>query len=293
MLLHMPLYPRGRGMCFPQFPRRLSSTLARQYPHEVSDDDDLDCLPQSDDSSERSQSPDDYCLHRNAPTLSEVESASVSPSGSRRSFELAAGLDLDSDLSEPDFPGVETDDSQAESDSDGELSIANNVDLEDDTCESEVPLPPQLPYVAEERLQEVWPMGEAAFAIFTCPITHDVMSDPVVSADGYTYERSAIARWFETSRKSPVTGQKLPHAELVPNQSVRTLLKTLIDMTAPQVEKKQLCVTPSQKEPGKMRTCELQTPKLVPIPDHRPSSSSSSSSSSSAVRRGEKLACQC
>lgn len=34
------------------------------------------------------------------------------------------------------------------------------------------------------------------------------------------------------SRKSPVTGQTLPHTELVPNQSVRTLLKTLIDMTA-------------------------------------------------------------
>ncbi|CAK9049203.1 unnamed protein product [Durusdinium trenchii] len=58
-----------------------------------------------------------------------------------------------------------------------------------------------------------------------------------VSADGYTYERAAIARWFETSRKSPVTGQTLPHADLVPNQSVRTLLKTIIDMTEKHQEK--------------------------------------------------------
>lgn len=85
--------------------------------------------------------------------------------------------------------------------------------------------------MAEERLQEVWPLGEAAFGIFLCPITHDVMTDPVVCADGYTYERTAISRWFETSRKSPVTGQSLPHVEMVPNQSVRTLLKTLIDMS--------------------------------------------------------------
>jgi len=45
------------------------------------------------------------------------------------------------------------------------------------------------------------------------------------------YERSAICRWFERSRKSPVTGQALPSTELVPNHSVRTLLKTLIDMS--------------------------------------------------------------
>merc|ERR1719162_1582579 len=60
------------------------------------------------------------------------------------------------------------------------------------------------------------------------------MTDPVVSVDGYTYERAAIARWFSSSRNSPVTGQPLPHSELVPNHSVRTLLKTLIDMTSPQ-----------------------------------------------------------
>ncbi|CAK0819269.1 unnamed protein product, partial [Prorocentrum cordatum] len=75
----------------------------------------------------------------------------------------------------------------------------------------------------------VWPLGDATFGIFTCPITHDVMTDPVVSADGYTYERAAISRWFRASTKSPVTGQTLPHTDLVPNQSVRTLLKTLIE----------------------------------------------------------------
>jgi len=140
----------------------------------------------------------------------------------------------DSELSDqPDLLGDETE-------SDGEPpSHMNSVDDDDDDDDDEeieasydeVPKPPQLPAVAEERLQEVWPLGDASFNIFLCPITHDVMTDPVVSADGYTYERAAIARWFETSRKSPVTGQTLPHADLVPNHSVRTLLKTLIDMT--------------------------------------------------------------
>jgi hypothetical protein len=43
------------------------------------------------------------------------------------------------------------------------------------------------------------------------------MINPVVAADGHTYERSAIARWLHTSDKSPLTGAVLVHKDLVPN----------------------------------------------------------------------------
>ena len=43
------------------------------------------------------------------------------------------------------------------------------------------------------------------------------MIDPVVAADGHTYERTAIARWLCTSNRSPLTGGILAHSELVPN----------------------------------------------------------------------------
>jgi hypothetical protein len=43
------------------------------------------------------------------------------------------------------------------------------------------------------------------------------MIDPVVAADGHTYERFAIARWLHESDKSPLTGSILPHKSLVPN----------------------------------------------------------------------------
>jgi hypothetical protein len=39
----------------------------------------------------------------------------------------------------------------------------------------------------------------------------------VVAADGHTYERYAIARWFQTSNRSPLTGAVMTHANLVPN----------------------------------------------------------------------------
>lgn len=29
-----------------------------------------------------------------------------------------------------------------------------------------------------------------------CPITHELMKDPVMATDGHTYEREAIMKWF-------------------------------------------------------------------------------------------------
>lgn len=170
-----------------------------------------------------------------APSVASSRSRLATPPSHMASRLMDIGLfDLEMSVP-PDFLGEDHTDDSHETDSDGELSNINSADDDDDEDleeeYDEVPNPPQLPSVNEERLQEVWPLGDQSFSIFLCPITHDVMTDPVVSADGYTYERAAIARWFETSRKSPVTGQTLPHTDLVANHSVRTLLKMLIDMT--------------------------------------------------------------
>jgi hypothetical protein len=34
---------------------------------------------------------------------------------------------------------------------------------------------------------------------YLCPITGEMMSDPVIALDGHSYERSAIEKWFKTS----------------------------------------------------------------------------------------------
>ena len=59
-------------------------------------------------------------------------------------------------------------------------------------------------------------------SLFTCPITQEVMTDPVVAADGYTYDRSAITKWLATHATSPMTNAKLPHKELTPNHALRS-----------------------------------------------------------------------
>ncbi|KAF6262064.1 hypothetical protein COO60DRAFT_1699492 [Scenedesmus sp. NREL 46B-D3] len=58
---------------------------------------------------------------------------------------------------------------------------------------------------------------------FICPITAAVMKDPVVAADGFTYERGAISRWLQSQgmRRSPMTNKPM-ELLLVPNHSLRS-----------------------------------------------------------------------
>ena len=58
---------------------------------------------------------------------------------------------------------------------------------------------------------------------FICPITLELFIDPVVAADGLTYERAAIQKWLdmhaeEEAVPSPASGAPLSHRELVPNK---------------------------------------------------------------------------
>ena len=66
-----------------------------------------------------------------------------------------------------------------------------------------------------------------------CPISQEPMQDPVVAADGHTYERAAIARWLTTSDKSPLTGEILAHKELVPNYMLLSSLREAAAAAAP------------------------------------------------------------
>mmetsp|Transcript_42509 Transcript_42509/g.136389 ORF Transcript_42509/g.136389 Transcript_42509/m.136389 type:complete len:143 (-) Transcript_42509:101-529(-) len=54
-----------------------------------------------------------------------------------------------------------------------------------------------------------------------CPITQEVMENPVVAADGFSYEQGAIEKWFETHARSPCTGLYLDNKILVPNHALR------------------------------------------------------------------------
>lgn len=59
---------------------------------------------------------------------------------------------------------------------------------------------------------------------FLCPITREVMKDPVIAADGYSYERRAIKQWLEQRGTSPITNLPLHNFNLVTNHSLRSAI---------------------------------------------------------------------
>jgi hypothetical protein len=61
---------------------------------------------------------------------------------------------------------------------------------------------------------------------FQCPLTMEVMRDPVITVDGQTYERTEIEKWFALgNRTSPLTGEALPSTNLFPNIALRTVIR--------------------------------------------------------------------
>ncbi|AQL01875.1 U-box domain-containing protein 33 [Zea mays] len=61
---------------------------------------------------------------------------------------------------------------------------------------------------------------------FICPISQDVMSDPRIAADGFTYEAEAIRSWLDSGHDtSPMTNMPLEHDELVPNRALRSAIQ--------------------------------------------------------------------
>ncbi|PON78732.1 Beta-catenin [Parasponia andersonii] len=60
---------------------------------------------------------------------------------------------------------------------------------------------------------------------YLCPISLELMRDPVIVATGQTYERSYIQRWIDCGNKTcPKTQQKLENLTLTPNYVLRNLI---------------------------------------------------------------------
>ncbi|KAK9129243.1 hypothetical protein Sjap_009730 [Stephania japonica] len=60
---------------------------------------------------------------------------------------------------------------------------------------------------------------------FLCPITLEIMTDPVIIASGQTYERESIQKWLESNHRTcPKTRQPLAHLSLAPNFALRNLI---------------------------------------------------------------------
>lgn len=73
---------------------------------------------------------------------------------------------------------------------------------------------------------------------FKCPISLEIMSDPVILSSGHTFDRASIQRWIDAGHRTcPVTKLPLPdNPSLIPNHALRSLISnyTLVSLPKPQ-----------------------------------------------------------
>lgn len=65
---------------------------------------------------------------------------------------------------------------------------------------------------------EAKPTQTTTTASMICPITGDVMKDPVIDPEGNSYEREAIESWLQRNQTSPVSRAPLQISDLRPNR---------------------------------------------------------------------------
>ncbi|GAA0142759.1 ubiquitin-protein ligase [Lithospermum erythrorhizon] len=85
---------------------------------------------------------------------------------------------------------------------------------------------------------------------FRCPISLELMTDPVIVSTGQTYERSSIEKWLEAGHNTcPKTQQALTNTTLTPNYVLRSLIAQWCDANGIEAPKR-----PGSSTSGKTRS---------------------------------------
>ncbi|XVF20065.1 hypothetical protein REPUB_Repub11eG0166100 [Reevesia pubescens] len=87
---------------------------------------------------------------------------------------------------------------------------------------------------------------------FRCPISLELMKDPVIVSTGQTYERSCIEKWLEQGHGTcPKTQQTLSSSALTPNYVLRSLIAQWCEANGIEPPKR-----PSSSRPSKATSAE-------------------------------------
>ena len=110
---------------------------------------------------------------------------------------------------------------------------------------------------------------------FTCPLSLDIMTNPVIAEDGFTYEREHIVNWINRERQpgqqltSPLTGEPMG-VRLIPNKSLKKIIDSSVfdremqhSSTEMQTENNETVENEMQTENNETIPIETQTPQNI------------------------------
>ena len=61
---------------------------------------------------------------------------------------------------------------------------------------------------------------------FQCLLSYEIMTDPVMTLNGNTYERVAIEEWINRNGTCPMTREPLSISDLRPNRTLRDMIES-------------------------------------------------------------------
>mmetsp|Transcript_1721 Transcript_1721/g.3990 ORF Transcript_1721/g.3990 Transcript_1721/m.3990 type:complete len:498 (+) Transcript_1721:63-1556(+) len=96
---------------------------------------------------------------------------------------------------------------------------------------------------------------------FNCPLTCDLMTDPVINENGNTYERSAIEEWYALHDTDPLTGENVKAKSLVLNRMLRDLIIKFCKKHKIDLDGEGLEVKSSKKEKGSKKNSSKPSEK--------------------------------
>ena len=83
---------------------------------------------------------------------------------------------------------------------------------------------------------------------FYCPISGDLMVEPVSDPEGHTYEKSQIETWLQTKQTSPMTRSPLILSDLIPNMSMKKSIESIRDnLREDQLQKESRLIQENKK----------------------------------------------
>ena len=100
---------------------------------------------------------------------------------------------------------------------------------------------------------------------FMCPLSLDIMTNPVIAEDGFTYEREHIVNWINRERQpgqqltSPLTGEPMG-VRLIPNKSLKKIIdSSVFDREIPQKSSTEMQTENNETVENEMQTVNNET----------------------------------
>lgn len=116
----------------------------------------------------------------------------------------------------------------------------------------------KIPNKFENWVENLPYIGNTILDYICCPITQEIMTDPVSTMDGYTFERKAISTWLETNSDSPLSRQPLTNKKLTTNWNCRKSIISLIDNF---LNHEKYTPEPNNKQPTRIYITNFDKPK--------------------------------